>query len=80
MRNISGYQVRHANTEGIAMIHHPRYGAQVWTLCRLRRPQRCAATGRMMQAGDMAYRPNTNQRNRADRICEAFIKEVFPCQ
>jgi hypothetical protein len=79
-RSACSYVVEQATTEGIAMLSHPRYCRQVWVRCQLRKPHRCAVTGRMMPAGAPAYRPITNQRNRMERICEQVIKEGVSCQ
>jgi len=52
-------------------IRHVDYGRQLWVTCHTRRNTRitrvCAICREHLQA--IAYRPVTNKKNRADRIC-----------
>lgn len=50
----------------------------LWTLCKLRKPATCAATGRAMQIGDEAYRPITNGADRMKRIKPMSIHRASP--
>ena len=71
----SDYRVQFAATDGVAYLQHPRYHRQVWVRCCLTSDCRCAATGRRLRAGATAYKPVTNQRNRAARIAAAFVEQ-----
>jgi hypothetical protein len=40
----------------------------LWTLCKLRKPATCFATGEQMMVGEEAYRPITNGSDRMKRM------------
>jgi len=74
------YTVVCATTDGIATLDHPRYHRQVWVRCCVKKPCRCAATGRALRQGDVAYKPITDQKNRRDRLAVAFVERWDRCK
>lgn len=66
------YRVVERLSEKLVGVTGP-YGRQLWTSQPLRKPNRCAACRKDMKVGESAFRPMTNGRNRADRICEGCV-------
>jgi hypothetical protein len=56
--------------DGLLYTFHPRYGGQVWSessLTKIKIGTPCAMCGEPLE--ERGYRPVTNAKNRADRIC-----------
>lgn len=59
---------------GVARLTHREYGAQLWTVGKIRkRGKRCVTCWNPLAPGCDAYRPITNGYNRMHRICTACI-------
>jgi len=54
-------------------LEHIRYGRQVWSLCKMKKPHKCIITNKDIEKGTEAYRPLTNAGNRYERIS----REIF---
>lgn len=66
---------------GIVRIERRQYrehDVALWTSARLRKPNRCAATGALLLVGSEAYRPAGNQRYRYERIRADVIDRAAP--
>lgn len=66
---------------GIVRIERRQYRERdvaLWTSARLRKPNRCAATGAILDTGTEAYRPSGNQGYRYERIRADVIDRAVP--
>ena len=62
------------DTGDLMALEHPKWGRQVWTTARIRKPRPCAVCGTRLQRRCLVYRPVTNKSNRMERICCSCIK------
>jgi hypothetical protein len=54
---------------GMIRVYRDKGAPQPWTRVTVRNNTSCACCTRPIKSGNQAYRPHTNQDNRADRIC-----------
>lgn len=62
------YKYVKAIGDGAIILKSAKHGEQVWTLCKLRKDNRCVVAEERILKGDEAYRPVTNGYNRMERI------------
>ena len=67
--NVHEYRIVQVPAAGLALIRHPAYGRQLWSVVKLRKHRRSACVLCGLPVGDEGYRPVTNAGNRYERIC-----------
>jgi len=70
------YKIVRKIDEGLYLLKHPRWGQQLWALCKLTKKKLkhpCSQCGENLTPH--SYRPLTHAGNRMERICEKCLEE-----
>lgn len=73
---MKGYRFIEHMGEGNEVLHHHRYGNQIWTRVKVRKHKECIVTGEVLK-GKEGYLPIGNAGNRMERISKEGMKQII---